>query len=313
MNTKGCAVMLFAVCALVWPDSDAQAKRDDLPRLPGAELLMGYPPYSLIVTTPTKTWKLQEDKDDSAVNPSMSRDGMVIASGQVKGSNPRRAAVATYAMAEGKWREYQEFESGGSVAISPDGSKLAFDDSKPGTAKGVHMRFIDLKTGTESVGAVIGPYNAIGLSWSPDGSRIAYGMNQSLPTEGPGHSPAIEILKVETGKIWKVAEGKSPAWSPSGEWIAYLNDSDWPNQVWMVHPDGTGSRLLVTLPRGVFLGQRMFREPPVWSPDSTKLLLNELYDADKWTFNIHLLDLATLKLTRKFKDQAPVYGWAEAK
>lgn len=234
----------------------------------------------------------------------------------IPGSGPA-LTLAIYSVLDKTWREstrVEEFD--GAAAISADGSRLAFAATKPGAEKGVHLRVIDLKTGIETVGPVIGRYDALELSWSPDGSRVAYGMYQSAPTEGPGHSPAIEILDLQTGRIWKVADGQSPAWSPSGEWIAYLNDSAWPNQVWMVHPDGTGSRLLVTLPpRRLWGGERMFfhAEPPVWSPDSRKLLLNELHNADKWTFNVELLDLAKLKVTRKFKDTAPVWGWAEAR
>jgi hypothetical protein len=58
---------------------------------------------------------------------------------------------------------------------------------------------------------------------------------------------------------------------------------------------------------------RRFNYSPVWSPDSGALLLNELANAETFTFDIHLLDLSTLKLTRKFKNTMPVYGWAEAR
>jgi Tol biopolymer transport system component len=51
----------------------------------------------------------------------------------------------------------------------------------------------------------------------------------------------------------------------------------------------------------------------VWSPDSKTILLNEIRDELKGTKDIYLLDLATQKMTRKFKDVPPVFGWAEAK
>jgi len=65
--------------------------------------------------------------------------------------------------------------------------------------------------------------------------------------------------------------------------------------------------VLVTLPKN-----RVFATPAVWSPDSAKILLNEAWDSEKGTVSIHLLDLATLKLSRKFKDVPPVFGWAVA-
>jgi hypothetical protein len=48
---------------------------------------------------------------------------------------------------------------------------------------------------------------------------------------------------------------------------------------------------------------------PVWSPDSKTLLINTLRDPDTGIFNIHMLDVATGKATKKFKNVAPVYAW----
>jgi WD40 repeat protein len=50
------------------------------------------------------------------------------------------------------------------------------------------------------------------LDWSPDG--------QNLLLSNLG---AIEILNVETGQSQKVADGRDARWSPSGDWISYVN------------------------------------------------------------------------------------------
>ena len=104
-----------------------------------------------------------------------------------------------------------------------------------------------------------------------------------------------------------------PTWSPDGEWIAYLptpkNSAGFGTlECAIVRPDGTGNKTLVKLPRG-----RVFLAPPVWSPDSKTLLLNEMADGEKWTMNIDLLDLSTLKLKKKLTDKMPVFAWADAK
>ncbi len=275
-----------------------------------------------MLTTLTETWTLQESQDEQCVYPSMSQDGTVIASGRVKTQFPRTVVVQTYSMTEKKWTVYRDIANGGAIIISPDGSQLAFAtyDDKPGTPVRIH--FINLKTRTESVSPVIGRYNGRMLSWSPDGRRIVYEMNESPLFE----KPTIHILDIETEKLTKIADGAAPAWSPSGEWIAYFNNSkgwvtgterkgntQWyippeTDQVSMIRPDGTSFKTLVTLPRG-----KMFMGVPVWSPDSTKILLNELWNEPKFTMSIHLLDLTTGKLTRKFKDTPIVYAWAEAK
>jgi dipeptidyl aminopeptidase/acylaminoacyl peptidase len=324
-------LVVLVACAAFISSLGVQAKRDDLPRLQGAALLLGYPPASLIVTTPTETLKLQESRDEFAVNPSISRDGSVVASGRVRSYNPRVVVAQTYSMAEKKWTEHKEIGFGGAVAISPDGRKLAYVVYKErGTP--AHIEILDRETGRESVSLAIGDYDGT-LSWSPDGRQIAFDKktDQSKPGQPPLFRPTIHVVDLERGKVSKIVNGRAPAWSPSGEWIAFLNYSPdqedlspgastpEANQVAVVRPDGSGYRVLAALGvRRLFLGvlapeQRLFRAAPVWSPDSSKLLLNELYDADKYTFSIQVLDFSTLRMTRKFKDVPPVFGWAEAR
>ena len=71
-----------------------------------------------------------------------------------------------------------------------------------------------------------------------------------------------------------------------------------------MRPDGTGARILFT-----FHSDEALMVPPVWSPDSRTILINRFHDKDKATMDIDALDLATLQLTRKFKNTPPVYAW----
>lgn len=305
MNLKSRALLFFAVVAILSFPFEMQANHYDFPRLPGAELLTGYPTGELAITTPSSTLILQKEHNSLSVLPSMSRNGAIIAASQSCGDVT--VTLATYSAPDKTWHAYTTLQHYGYLAIAPDGSKMAYATSRPYAPGGVRIFVIDLKTGTETSSPVIGHHAPVGLSWSPDGNRIAFGISQS-PYAAPD-PPVIKILEVATGKSSTLAAGQMPAWSPSGEWIAYL-DPDRANHVLMVHPDGTGGKTLATLG-----GDRIFHDsaPIVWSPDSTRLLLNELGNADTYTFKIHLLDIATLKLKTKFRNTVPVFGWVDLK
>ena len=86
---------------------------NNLPRMPGAILLVGYPPSNLLVTVNNKTRKLQEDaQGDALISPSMSADGSVVASAHRISGDPftraPRLMVSTYSMADDKWTDHKE-------------------------------------------------------------------------------------------------------------------------------------------------------------------------------------------------------------
>src|SRR5579863_9055438 len=90
-------VLLLLGCSIHWLSFKVEANKNDYTHLPGAFLLMGYPPYNLILTTSNNTLTIQESKTRASIYPSMSQNGMIIASAQTKGSEPYpKLVVATY-------------------------------------------------------------------------------------------------------------------------------------------------------------------------------------------------------------------------
>jgi hypothetical protein len=78
-----------------------------------------------------------------------------------------------------------------------------------------------------------------------------------------------------------------------------------------VHPDGTGMKVLIKSSRsGLRREERNFLAPPVWSPDSSQLLLNETADEEAH-INVSLLDLRTLEIKMLFKKKVWVFAWVQ--
>src|SRR5208337_1450165 len=320
------SIAIVSTAVLLWFVASATAQKNT-PRLSGAILLTGYPPDNLMISAGGKISRLQANGGDWYITPSMSADGQFIASAHIAdlaSATPRarpKLIVGVYSLHDKQWRDYANLEIlGGSVAISPDGSRLACSGQ---SADGLppQLRFLDLKTGTVTIGP--GSANNAGeITWSPDGRRIAFDKEVERSVNGESIPPhrAIFVLDVETGTASKIADGMSPSWSPSGEWIAFYDYqpgrddvkkgwyADNANRVSVIHPDGTDYRTLATFRRDESLSV-----PSVWSPGSQTLLINRWRDEDKGTMDIYLLELAKPKLTPEFKNTQPVFSWIAAK
>lgn len=90
-----------------------------------------------------------------------------------------------------------------------------------------------------AVGQHVGP--GFTSSWSPDGTKLVV----AKVLRGPGSDAGLEILDLVSGKSRDLVQpGKDPAWSPAADgFIAFLRGSNTLNEeVWIVRPDGTGTR-----------------------------------------------------------------------
>jgi hypothetical protein len=310
------AIVPVIACCLLSFTSAVEAGKENLPRFPGQALLMGHLPEDLAVTVGENTTQI-EGGGQWEVVPSISADGRVVASARMVPNLPLDSepqfVVGTYTLADNQWTYYRGLEiKGGSVAISPDGSKLACSHMSTGPSL-IHV--LDLKTGKLSVGpeATKGSF----LTWSPDSRRLAF--NKELEPTADGASdtllPEIDVLNVADGTVSKLADGTAPSWSHSGEWIAFSDYSQFRHgryantayRLSLIHPDGTGSVELLKQGKDLFL-------PAIWSPDSRSLLLQRPEEDEvNPKVNIYLLNLATLNLTARFRKTPAVHGWVAAR
>jgi Tol biopolymer transport system component len=289
---------------LICHPADGRTGYDYIPRMPDAILLTGWgPPDSMTLSMPNVTLTLLPERRQRTVSgpliyPSMTADGKIIAGARLKSAPPRRVAIATYSVTDKKWTEYSEGEYAGSVAISLNGSKLAYpgEGKQPEIPSAMHI--IDLTSGQQTSGPKTLP--GARMSWSPEGSRLVY---EGLRTASSSAKGVITIFDVATGSTHEIASGFAPSWSPSGDWICYFDESE--TRVMVVHPDGTGATRVAVIRDGM----KLF---PIWSPDSGHLILNRLV-GEEGGVDIYMLDFATLKMNRRFQNKLPIVGWAEIK
>jgi len=176
-------------------------------------------------------------------------------------------------------------------AISPDGKKLAYLSNGKGHYS-IHALVVrDLETDEEEVVAH-GVFSS--PDWSPDSQRILfvrkdradrYGSRQAdlyeYDTEGPEQSlfsklvwtvPAtLRAYGPSSDRVRQLSRGLRgmyPAYSPDGEWIAFVRNSGRSNNLGIMRSDGSDVRYLTDFSDGTQLYS------PAWSPDGERLALS---------------------------------------
>ncbi|WP_263355979.1 S9 family peptidase [Acidicapsa ligni] len=135
------------------------------------------------------------------------------------------------------------------------------------------------------------------VAWSPDAQQIAYARGTDFeapnkPAANPallpgGVSPEIFLVDIKSGQSTKVAEGRAPLFTSSGDALIYISN----NQLWMVKlaagkaPQPKPEQLLHT--RGSIGSLRL-------SPDGSKLAFVSTRDNDGF---IGVYDLGAKSLT----------------
>jgi Tol biopolymer transport system component len=101
----------------------------------------------------------------------------------------------------------------------------------------------------------------LSLDVSPDGKSIAFellGDIYTLPIEGG-------LAKLIDGGM---AFDSQPKFSPDGKWIAFISDREGSENVWIMHPDGSGVKQVSKDPNNEFAS-------PSWSPDGNYIFVSK--------------------------------------
>jgi Tol biopolymer transport system component len=295
----------------------AQKENGAAPRLvkrPHALLLEGFEPFFLV--TEAKTTKLgSPDASRNGFGYRLSPDGKRVTAvlsktGRWSAGEPIEGMVSSLSVGNGIWTEYVSLKDiRWPPTINRDGSQLAFS-----AADSLHLFTIQTRTGQVLAPSLSDIYSP---EWSPDGTLIAYEV--ALPQRDPHfdhRESEIRVLDLKSGNSRVlVPHGGQPKWAPSGEWIAYLDDSTDPGgkRCFLVHPDGTDAHIVAVAPRRLLGGSAAFWGNNVWSPDPSKLLLNVYWDWETLKTTVYELDLSSHRLSPVLKNAQPVWAWAESR
>ena len=201
------------------------------------------------------------------------------------------------------------FDNG--YGYSPDGSRILyaqFDSNDIATLLSVKPDGSDpIQLSPPGLSIIdLGFFDRVGADWSPDGSRVAFAAQKlSLGR----FISAVFVVNADGTGLRQITPsgvgGVSAQWSPNGEMIAFTSGCCGLPQAWVVHPDGSGLRRVTTAVN------RDFFVTPVWSPDSSTLVLNKIdrnNQASVWTVNLDGSGLLKLADT----PQPSILDWGSA-
>ncbi len=218
----------------------------------------------------------------SAFRPVISPDGSKLVFG-TRHDTETGLRVRDLATGEEKWLKYpvqrDDQESAATRDVLP-GYSFTPDSRDLVVSYGGKIHRIQVATGeasdipfTAKVSQELGPELkfASRVEEGPVKARLIQAPQQSPDGKTMVFSSLTHLYRMETasGKPRRLTSGSEreyqPAWSPDGQWIAYVTWAEDGGHIWKTRADGSGAPVKLTR-----LGA--FYRDPVWSPDGTRIV-----------------------------------------
>jgi Tol biopolymer transport system component len=171
----------------------------------------------------------------------VSRDGEYIAL-ELSVDHPYRRYLAIARSDGGGLREFPDVVSPEYLCWSYDKSQMALNAAVRGQPGG---KLLIMRLDSKATQALEASARVTSQCWSPDDKQIVYVVGSS-----------IRIYDLKEKKWHELAQGKDPAWSPDGSWIAFRDGDSY----YAIRPSGAERKLLFK----TFFA----RSGPWWSPDA---------------------------------------------
>lgn len=133
-------------------------------------------------------------------------------------------------------------------------------------------------------------------TWSPDSARIAFVSQSrtlldacdiyvmdSLDRDGDGNGDALQRLTETDSYNCSATEDINPAWSPTGDLIAFQSVRDGQAEIYVMDSDGSNQRNVTN--------HEVWDSFPGWSPDGTQITFTSGRDGDDEIYSLALADV----------------------
>ncbi|MBN1594201.1 MAG: PD40 domain-containing protein, partial [Candidatus Coatesbacteria bacterium] len=233
----------------------------------------------------TDVWAVPKEGGDARKVSSLPADGAAFASISLDGSTIAcyldghiySVATATgetkridiYARSDVKENDIEPVtytDNASEMALSPDGEQIAF------VVRG--EIFAMKRNGGKAMRLTETAARERSINWSPDGRKLLFCSDREgtmdifvMWSTDKDEPELAKSRRRETVRLTDSdGEELNPEWSPDGKKIAYLKDR---GDIWLMNPDGTGSRQLVKGPH---------IDSFAWSPDSRWMAYQRPFD-----------------------------------